>query len=62
MVTEIDTACPQGVCSRDEDGQEFSNSEACRILMNGHQGETEVGWIGRLGLALTIDTIYKIDD
>ena len=50
MVTEIDTACPQGVCSRDEDGQEFSNSEACRILMNGHQGEKEVGWIGRLGL------------
>lgn len=39
MVMEIDTACPHGVCSRDEDGQEFSNNEARRILMSGHQGE-----------------------
>lgn len=39
MVMEIDTAFPHGVCSLDEDGQEYSNKEACRIPTYGHQGE-----------------------
>ena len=41
MVMEIDTACPHGVCSPDEDGQEYSNNEACRIRTYGHQGEKQ---------------------
>ena len=45
MVMEIDAAFPHGVYSLDEDGQEYSNKEACRIPMYGHQGE-KLRWDG----------------